>query len=870
MNEGRKQDIMNAVEVVADSNKKMKQLMEAQDIDDAPEEIEELMYLFREDGRGPPPPEKEILEEAKKVASSGKFKLTGKEKKNAEDMLLSLLIQIIRPRSGGKLNIEDMKRNMDISQYTLLDGAKGKWEENKPMRDIIEQQINDLDSQSRKQAVKDILGDVERKINSDEVIERTPSELDVLELPDLDGLVKYFGSLNIRKGERREAIYNYWEKVEDKFDALETAYKTLIDLEDKIEDNDIEKLLQKLKENPPQQYVVSVKSLPMFTRKKQRWLDMLQQFAESLGYSATNSRGKRRRLSREDTDRDLDSSMAATTGYYPARKEGEEQGDLTADINVSNDPTVGMSAKEADQYINNLSDAEFQRLYGDIEQISESVEELEKQGELDPLLYFAYMDKRLKTSAFDFREIESINRKLNDAKADLIPVEEGKNVTKLSNAFEKMVDNFTEEASSARPRAYYALPMTTFIKGNFKTVAKDPNIDTRDIYETQDKQVVNDSEVGNVDFFKALNDLAFSVKESFGSEGNFETQGDRKLGTASASSAKERSVKTLSRKVYPAALSTPHMGGKPKQRELQNDLKEALENLVASMDGYFFEPSTKQFWPEDAKTRVVGIPAFKSIQRLKLESPTTRFMDRIQDESLSTVKANQINALADFTESIRNPRANRDAQELENKASAAYKTLNALFGSQDKKDNEVFITSLLYDAYVIFGMTDNNGVIKQKEFRKFPPTGGDIEKLSNDYKIGYSYPFQRLDFLTDNDSFKSVMVSGLSSDGKREHMSASIKRLRSALTKKEASMLLINETQLNIHDVLKKARGEEIFYGMLNQDNPDDISYIQKNVVDIPAVDVIGVVDSVSSYDRIGKNFGIPENKVYEIKGLFR
>ena len=34
------------------------------------------------------------LEEAKKVASSGKFKLTGKEKKNAEDMLLSLLIEL--------------------------------------------------------------------------------------------------------------------------------------------------------------------------------------------------------------------------------------------------------------------------------------------------------------------------------------------------------------------------------------------------------------------------------------------------------------------------------------------------------------------------------------------------------------------------------------------------------------------------------------------------------------------------------------------------------------------------------------------------------------------------------------------------------
>ena len=90
------------------------------------------------------------------------------------------------------------------------------------------------------------------------------------------------------------------------------------------------------------------------------------------------------------------------------------------------------------------------------------------------------------------------------------------------------------------------------------------------------------------------------------------------------------------------------------------------------------------------------------------------------------------------------------------------------------------------------------------------------------------------------------------------------------MTKKEASIPLISETQLNTYDILKKAKGEEIYYGMLNQNSPDDISYIQKNISDIPATDIIGVVESISSYDRIGKNFGISEDEVYQIKGLFR
>lgn len=868
ISEGRKQVITNAVEVVADSNKKMKELMEAKELDDAPQEVEELMYLFRTDGE-PPIEDDEILSEAKQIASSGKFKLSGKEKKNAEDMLLALLAQVIRPRTGGKLDIEGMKRNMDIGNYVLLDGAVERWESQKPMRDIIEQQVNDLDSTSRKQAVKDILSDVERKISSEEVIERTPEELDVLELPDLDGLVKYLGTFNIRKGQRREAIYNYWEKIEDKFDAVETAFNDLVGLEDKIDDDDLEKLFNNLKDNPPMQYIVSVKSLPIFTNQHERWLDMMQKFAEGLGFSATNSRGKKRRLTRESTDRDMDSSMAATTGYYPPRKEQDEQGDLTADVNMTGDPTLGMSSKEANQFIDGLTEAEFQRYYGDTDKIKETAELLEKKGAIDPLLYFAYKNKRMRTSAFDFREFSNVTRKLRDSKLDLIPREESENVARLTRAFEKMEEDFEEERSQSRPRKYYALPMTSFIKGNFTTVEKDPNIETRDIYDTQDKKVVNDSEIGNVEFFKALNELAFSVKEAFGSEGSFEIQGDRKVGTASATGTQGQ-VRSLSQKVYPSALKTPFMGQKPQKRELQEDLKESLEKLIDAMDDYFFEPANKQFWPEENKTRVTNIPPFKSLQRLKIESPTTRFMDRIQDESISSTKTTQINALASFTESIRNPRANRDAQELENKASNAFKTLNALFGSKDKKDNEVFIASLLYDAYSIFGMTDNNGVIKQKEFRTFPPTGGDIKKLSESYKMGYSYPFQRLDFLTENKSFSSVMVSGISGDSKKEQMKNAIKRLRTALTKKEASILSINSTQLSIHDILKKAKGEEVFYGMLNQDNPDDISYIQKNIVDIPATDVIGVVDSVSSYDRIGKNFGISEHKVYEIKGMFR
>ena len=47
MNEGRKNAITDAVELIANSSKKMKQFKGANRIDDAPFELERLKYIFR-------------------------------------------------------------------------------------------------------------------------------------------------------------------------------------------------------------------------------------------------------------------------------------------------------------------------------------------------------------------------------------------------------------------------------------------------------------------------------------------------------------------------------------------------------------------------------------------------------------------------------------------------------------------------------------------------------------------------------------------------------------------------------------------------------------------------------------------------------
>jgi len=83
------------------------------------------------------------------------------------------------------------------------------------------------------------------------------------------------------------------------------------------------------------------------------------------------------------------------------------------------------------------------------------------------------------------------------------------------------------------------------------------------------------------------------------------------------------------------------------------------------------------------------------------------------------------------------------------------------------------------------------------------------------------------------------------------------------------------EKMLEVHDLVRKMKGEDIIYNRLSINNIDAMDYAitkmeTKYNLDITANDVINIVYSDKSFKNISTNYGFSEDIVYEIKGMFR
>ena len=76
-------------------------------------------------------------------------------------------------------------------------------------------------------------------------------------------------------------------------------------------------------------------------------------------------------------------------------------------------------------------------------------------------------------------------------------------------------------------------------------------------------------------------------------------------------------------------------------------------------------------------------------------------------------------------------------------------------------------------------------------------------------------------------------------------------------------------------DNLRKIEGKRIYKGFLHLDDIDDIDYVsdlikKENNVDVFVRDIEGIVESDSSFNTLSKTYGVSEEVVYKIRGLFR
>ena len=85
----------------------------------------------------------------------------------------------------------------------------------------------------------------------------------------------------------------------------------------------------------------------------------------------------------------------------------------------------------------------------------------------------------------------------------------------------------------------------------------------------------------------------------------------------------------------------------------------------------------------------------------------------------------------------------------------------------------------------------------------------------------------------------------------------------------------ITQAMLQATDMLRKMVGKRIYKSNLDISDIDNLSYVidlvkSENKVDIYGVDIYNIVNSQSSFNTLALDYGISEEVIYKIKGMFR
>ena len=85
----------------------------------------------------------------------------------------------------------------------------------------------------------------------------------------------------------------------------------------------------------------------------------------------------------------------------------------------------------------------------------------------------------------------------------------------------------------------------------------------------------------------------------------------------------------------------------------------------------------------------------------------------------------------------------------------------------------------------------------------------------------------------------------------------------------------ITYAMLQATDILRKMSGQRIYSGKLDITDIDDLTYVidmikKENKVDIYGVDIYNIVKSQSSFNSLSIDYGVSQEIVYKVKGMFR
>jgi len=677
--------------------------------------------------------------------------------------------------------------------------------------------------------------------------EWTPIEI------NMEGMVRVLGKFDVMQTSERDALYDYWEEIYPKFETMKDAINDFCE-DFGSEASDVKHAVSEL--SPYVGYIkVHESSMVDDVETAFTYSDVPDFFQTALNIFKVFVEKKQK-------------------AKPPSKQYTLFQAELTEREKELGETAISYDPEEHDKALKD---------------VEETMEEITEQRLLDPILLYLF-DTKMETLPISKEDWETMRTYVEEMAA----VDIGESVSENTlNEFGTFLDE-VEAGLIGEARDIYYLPM--------KFEAERQRIQTKIIYkinpskgdESGETHEFNKIEHSTVRLFEELNKLLTGDKAQgiFGEEGHTKTYGKTGI------------PERMRVRVGPR-------GGLPSIGEAE--ITQEYSQMLVTIEDYYVNPIATRYY--GTKPDFIRDKNYQRIVEMIDKNPLGVAIGNLAGETGSEIifNASILKNLADVLEYHRPREELRiDAQVYRN-IETAYEFLVRLFGA--KELNKIWAAGLIYvmsagdvppryakqfkekfgeDIETLQEKAGATESIKDAEGNPIIDERGNerIKLIEKHYPIQYLEDIFEMYEFRDQLGLKQTFSRGRAGEGlqvgskakpitdidsreveepHKKEMLEEAKRIVGLLSEINKNYDPLVIALLNAHDIIRKALGKRIIYGKYCLTNADDVDYVlRKTNDDLSVMELEQIVNSVNSFENIGKAFGINEEMVYIIKGMCR
>ena len=745
------------------------------------------------------------------------------------------------------------------------------------------------------------------------------------------GWIEEIGNLPVGRWETRQRIYNYWEGIhKDKYNAVKRRFKTFIEKSqpfvkgDSI-DKDMKEAFEEVKELYRGQFTEDGSIVPNYVLKLQPFKMLIEDdfsaavrliglFLELSGIEQNVYSSKRERGKGEGSD---DESVGEDSDYeydeFAEKPKYKEEATLSEE-------------EEKEEKIIDAWDKEFtSKLKG------KRTKAVEVDPIFWSKYNDNYEDISIPLS--DLRKIRGhLTGEGENATVPLTSImgkfKEGNRLENFTNWFEKWAKNM----QLGRGEGPYFLPISEFIENEYYKDINAANVEVVEFGEKDKTKNFGEFELATRAKSKKGGTVLWSEFNPFKGSGGEEAKKELTPDTlAKTNEYTQRFLETIvklgkeindafdvynqkatelgetdSKQVYGNLGAIKQISSQGVDRKIPTELTDSWNSLMVALHEYYIEPiSGKMFVKAEEKPRWATSNEWLNLSKMvkdkegNLVSPIGSLLDK----GMSDISIEDIENLITFMKIATRGTILVDDNTLLEKGKDASEALDNVFGRQFSERNKISILNVVFESNPNSTLSGAKNDIKR--YYSDLNDKADKSKMSlkeyvkGEYSKSKNFPIDMLRHAINLPEFTAFYgisdyragapkkqpdifgEEGGAPRAEKQRLDAMDPEMHKALLELDKlfdsfhKMDEINQSLLYAHDTIRKMENKTIVKSYLSLTDVDQMGMVidkihKENRMYLTATEIDRIVKAVSSYESISRNYGINEEVVYKVKGMFR